>query len=316
MRREQYQGKSRYSDKGKLGMIVDRGDGHGNRQNSSNTGDILSNGVTVTLPGVNYEKCQDTVVGMNIVSGQVDGIPVTVLRDTGSSSVFVHSKLVPRKPFKGRIKKIMLADGTCRDCNEVCVSIETPYLSGTVLALVLDMPMADLVIGNCVTVSSQEQEDENRSNSCQVMQTRSQTRSCEKEQANKETSDFDIEKNECLIDDEIGNSFSKAKPMGELYNSKVLKEEQKLDSSLDKVRSLVVTEVDPGMKSCFVEKDGILYRIFNREALPHVEQIVVPTKYRERILHLGHDIPVSGHLGNKKTRERIMQHFYGCEESP
>jgi hypothetical protein len=28
------------------------------------------------------------------------------------------------------------------------------------------------------------------------------------------------------------------------------------------------------------------------------------------ILKLGHDIPLAGHLGNKKTRDRIMQHFF------
>jgi hypothetical protein len=28
------------------------------------------------------------------------------------------------------------------------------------------------------------------------------------------------------------------------------------------------------------------------------------------VLKLGHDIPLAGHLGNKKTRDRIMQHFF------
>ncbi|CAC5417984.1 unnamed protein product [Mytilus coruscus] len=34
------------------------------------------------------------------------------------------------------------------------------------------------------------------------------------------------------------------------------------------------------------------------------------TAERETVLSLGHDIPLAGHLGNKKTKVRIMQHFF------
>ena len=44
-----------------------------------------------------------------------------------------------------------------------------------------------------------------------------------------------------------------------------------------------------------------------------LHQIVVPQQlriFRSTILSLGHDILLAGHLGNKKTRDRIMQHFF------
>jgi hypothetical protein len=40
-------------------------------------------------------------------------------------------------------------------------------------------------------------------------------------------------------------------------------------------------------------------------------RFLLPRQLREMILRLGHGIPLAGHLGNKKTRDRIMQHFFG-----
>ena len=41
----------------------------------------------------------------------------------------------------------------------------------------------------------------------------------------------------------------------------------------------------------------------------YVDQIVVPESYRNEILRAGHTIPLSGHMGSKKTLERIAAHF-------
>jgi hypothetical protein len=41
-----------------------------------------------------------------------------------------------------------------------------------------------------------------------------------------------------------------------------------------------------------------------------IHQIVLPRQLRDMVLKLGRDIPLTGHLGNKKTRDRIMQHFF------
>ena len=63
---------------------------------------------------------------------------------------------------------------------------------------------------------------------------------------------------------------------------------------------------------CFYKKDGILYRnwssITNKS--PRVQQVVVPQQFRSGILRLSHDIPISGHLGVNKTRNRILANFY------
>jgi hypothetical protein len=39
-------------------------------------------------------------------------------------------------------------------------------------------------------------------------------------------------------------------------------------------------------------------------------QIVIPKPYREEVLRLAHETPLSGHLGINKTYEKIIRHFY------
>ena len=41
-----------------------------------------------------------------------------------------------------------------------------------------------------------------------------------------------------------------------------------------------------------------------------IYQIVLPDKYRKQVLEMAHELPTAGHLGVRKTENRIMQHFY------
>jgi len=92
-------------------------------------------------------------------------------------------------------------------------------------------------------------------------------------------------------------------------NRKQLIEAQKSDDSLDRVRDLVCSEPQESQSYCILES-GVLFRIFKSMSSEFLKQIVVPKPYRKTILSLGHDIRFAGHLGNKKTRDRILQHFF------
>ena len=41
-----------------------------------------------------------------------------------------------------------------------------------------------------------------------------------------------------------------------------------------------------------------------------VNQVVVPAAYRNQVLALAHENPWSGHLGIRKTYDRILKHFF------
>jgi hypothetical protein len=66
---------------------------------------------------------------------------------------------------------------------------------------------------------------------------------------------------------------------------------------------------------CFYMKHGVLMRKWRDRNHPadewyEVHQIVTPKVFRQEILTLAHDSPVSGHLGVQKTLDRIQRHFY------
>jgi transposase InsO family protein len=59
-----------------------------------------------------------------------------------------------------------------------------------------------------------------------------------------------------------------------------------------------------------VIKEGLLYRTFHRKDGTVYSQLLIPRSMRDEVLHQMHDCVLSGHLGNKKTREKTLQMFY------
>ena len=63
----------------------------------------------------------------------------------------------------------------------------------------------------------------------------------------------------------------------------------------------------------FFTNDLLMHRKYlpeERNGIKYVDRIVVPESYRNEILRVGHTIPLSGHMGSKKTLERIAAHFF------
>ena len=56
--------------------------------------------------------------------------------------------------------------------------------------------------------------------------------------------------------------------------------------------------------------DEVLYRIFQNKLHGEVKQIVVPEIYRKQVMKLAHESIVGGHLGAKKTVDRITSNFH------
>ena len=88
---------------------------------------------------------------------------------------------------------------------------------------------------------------------------------------------------------------------------------QEEDSSLETVRRAVKGE-DSTAGSGFVRRDGLIYRKWTPPGQDFsegaIEQLVLPTSCRKAVLQLAHAIPLAGHLGRKKTAQRILQRFY------
>ena len=68
--------------------------------------------------------------------------------------------------------------------------------------------------------------------------------------------------------------------------------------------------------TCFYMRSGVLMRKWRPPTVSPDEewqvshQIVVPKCYREDVLNLAHELPLAGHLGIKKTYQKVLSHFY------
>ena len=98
---------------------------------------------------------------------------------------------------------------------------------------------------------------------------------------------------------------------------------QSLDISAEEMRALQKTDptLEPawlianGAQSAaagqqFCSKDGLLYRKYhktNSDPITDIDQLVLPAGCRRPVAH---DIPMAGHLGRRKTVQRILQRYY------
>ena len=95
-------------------------------------------------------------------------------------------------------------------------------------------------------------------------------------------------------------------------DEKDLRELQLEDETLGAVRESAKQPSNAG-NYWFYEEDGLLYRHWHpREEGEElgIEQLIISKQHREAVLRLAHEIPLAGHLGKKKTVERILQRFY------
>ena len=93
-----------------------------------------------------------------------------------------------------------------------------------------------------------------------------------------------------------------------------LKEAQKKDSTLrtqwEKTKQNVVFKTKGEGTYKFKVIDEVLYRIFQNKLHGEVKQIVVPEINRKQVMKLAHESIVGGHLGAKKTVDRITSNFH------
>jgi len=93
-------------------------------------------------------QSQDKTHKMAVADEPVEGTPVSVLRDTGCSTVVIRRSLVSDEKLTGQEKQCVLIDRTIRRTPVAKIDVETPYFTGTVLAVCMKNPLYDLIIGN------------------------------------------------------------------------------------------------------------------------------------------------------------------------
>ena len=225
-----------------------------------------------------------SVGDLNIQSGFVGNVAVSVLRDTGCSIIGVRKSLISEDQYIEGTYTLKLVDGQIFKYPLARITIDTPYLTGTYIAALFDDPVADIIIGNV---------EEARN----VHFASAVTRAMEKKQLTPVVMD-----NVLLDFNKISNGCDEFETEQTNDNTLVhLWERVKIDSVDIKKKGLV----------SFKTKDGLLYRHFQHcSQSENVEQLVVPQSKRSLVLENAHVSPFAGHMSVNKTRARVYSTFY------
>ena len=90
-----------------------------------------------------------------------------------------------------------------------------------------------------------------------------------------------------------------------------MKELQEQDVSLSEARE--AARKTEGKKGEWFYREGLLFRRWTprgRGEEAEIEQLVLPKVCRQVALVMAHDIPIAGHLGRDKTRQRLLRRFF------
>ncbi|XP_067944465.1 uncharacterized protein [Watersipora subatra] len=251
----------------------------------------------ITLDGKRYAPvacCSDQSFteqgGVQPVKGIVNGKLVDVLRDTGCSTIIIKEALIGKDQRTGRHQWIEMADRSVVKAPEVVIEINSPYYSGKTKALALKDPLYPLLIGNIPGARCYNNPDRDWSEQAAIT-TRSQ-----KNVIKKPLSPLNV-----------------GKPIREVdITRQELIKMQRENAEMNKY-----WKMDPINKGdqvvSFATRSGLLYRIYRHPSYNNgeeVAQIMVPQCLRSKVLQLAHDGPLAGHLGVKKTINRIQTQFY------
>ncbi|XP_068757966.1 uncharacterized protein [Montipora capricornis] len=243
---------------------------------------LLSNACVEPLSGVRSK--------MPVVKDRVGEKTVDVLRDTGCSGVVVKKDLVGEDQFTGDFNVMLLIDNTARKVPIARVYVDTPYLKGHVEAQCLSYPIYDLIIGNVRDARDAQNPDPSWQEACAVT-----TRSQAKKKDERTTLKVPSTRENPIVDREK------------------LKQMQREDESLRKYWDRDGVLVKGQAEISFEEKSGVLYRLYKH---PYVnggkllKQVMVPERLRRPIMEVAHRSIMGGHMGIKKTADKIQSAFY------
>ena len=246
-------------------------------------GDNSINSVTKDKEGV----CYFLKSRLPTARGTVNGKGVIAMRDTGCTGCVIRSSLVSEDQLLGKASDVTLINETTQRYPLALIDIDCPFFSGQTEALCMENTLYDVVIGN---IDGSKLPD--MSHFCAAVETRSQAKQCEKKYR------------KLKVPDQIINEDKEA-----------LKKAQAIDGNLANIRSRVKSGkvtvsrgLNRGQTKCVEWKD-LLYREFTKGNKVTL-QLVVPEGFREKVMRLAHETLMSGHLGTKKTLDRVVAEFF------
>ena len=269
-------------------------------QNNAASTDIPDNegeATEITVNGrkyINAAVCRDgpcyTDGATVTFDAEVNGKHATMIRDTGCSCILINAKYVQPQQLTGESVFLRMADASLREAQCAVVSVCSPFYNGTTKVAVMEKTIYDLLVGNVDGARPADQPLDNWKD-CAVT-TRGQAA---KEKAGDKP----------LVIDSMATPLSLGKDQ--------LVKLQKDDSTLERFFNSQEVKEKKGCTTRFVVRNDILYREYTNPKSNHgkpVKQLMVPSSLTQEVLQKAHDCMMSGHLGVKKTADRVLSNFF------
>ena len=200
------------------------------------------------------------------------------MRDTGCTGCVIRRILVSSDQLLGKESDVTLIYETTQRFPLAMIDINCPFFTGQTEAICMDDTLYDLVIGN---IDGSKLPD--LSHFCAAVETRSQAKEREKKNRKLKVPD--------QIINESKEESKKAQATDENLNIKRIVEDGNVTVSRGLNRG--ETKFSKGNKTTL--------------------QLVVHEGFREKVIRFAHETLMSGHLGIKKTLDRVVAEFFWPE---
>ena len=281
--------------------------------------------------------------GFVALSGSGGKIPVKILRDTAASQSFILEGVLPLNAQTAEGSEVPVRGFSMQDIGVPLhkITIQSDLWSGDAVVGVrprfpisgVSVIMGNDLAGGRVLVTPEvtpvpvlrTDPDELAERFPKVFTSCAVTRAAAK-RMQAECQDVDLSDSFLCVKEqdvpELGESSDDAQKRGpDLSASSMSREQLITDQRADKTLAHLFEDVSEGggsvpMSTGYFLQDGLLMRKWTplhaspEEEWSAVTQIVVPSSYRAEILKLGHDNPLAGHLGIRKTYDRILRNFF------
>ena len=239
---------------------------------------------------------------------RVNGEKVVAMRDSGCNSIVVASRLIRDDQYIEGSKKIYLADKKMsKNCPLAIVHIDSPYFCCETEVVAMDNPIYDVLIGKHFGTNGNKVKTpmfpirepswygEPTEPQCAAVTTRAEAR---REEADSAPEDERKKKKKIKEPSILG-----VESREEFITA------QQQDPSLEKLReSADKGEIKGGKKMIY--RNGILYQSSLDKRGEETLRAVIPKSLRNKVMTYGHEHPMAGHLGQKRTEERIRREFW------
>nr|XP_008105066.1 PREDICTED: uncharacterized protein LOC100554808 [Anolis carolinensis] len=232
----------------------------------------------------------------------IDGNQIQGWRDTGSEVCIIRPELVPSKCQHPTYQVNLKGLGPVIPSEVVSLPVQYGKWEGVWdFAISSDIPYKCL-IGNDLAREVKK-----------LPKTLNEGK-CKEEKSDKEAVCLPIQQN---LEENPEASSVIADLVNKTEGEREILREQKSDDTLQLLfEQAQNTEGDLTLEkpTRFISKNGVLYREVLNQKAPEMSasytQIVVPQKYREQLMEVAHDSPQGGHLGIRRTTQRITKNFF------